>query len=63
MSRMRQSPKQNQRNPPKPVLETAVRQNKGSIGFELGRYHESVHSHGSLPAKYFPELVQAQLRK
>jgi len=31
--------------------------------FELGRYHEAVLSHGSLPVKYLPELVRAKLAR
>jgi uncharacterized protein (DUF885 family) len=30
--------------------------------FELGRYHEAVLSHGTLPVHYLPELVGAQLK-
>lgn len=29
--------------------------------FELGRYHEAVLSHGSVPMKYLPELVRKRL--
>lgn len=29
--------------------------------FELGRYHEAVLDHGSVPTKYLPELVRARL--
>jgi uncharacterized protein (DUF885 family) len=29
--------------------------------FDLARYHEAVLSHGSLPVKYLPELVHADL--
>ena len=29
--------------------------------FNLGRYHESVIDHGSVPVKYLPELVRARL--
>jgi uncharacterized protein (DUF885 family) len=29
--------------------------------FELGRYHEAVLDHGTLPVKYLPELVRARL--
>ena len=29
--------------------------------FDLGRYHEAVLSHGSVPVKYLPELVRARL--
>lgn len=31
--------------------------------FELGRYHEAVLDHGSVPVKYLPELVRARLAK
>jgi uncharacterized protein (DUF885 family) len=31
--------------------------------FVLGRYHDAVISHGSLPLKYLPELVRAQLEE
>ncbi len=31
--------------------------------FALGRYHEAVLSHGTLPVKYLPELVRADLAK
>jgi uncharacterized protein (DUF885 family) len=29
--------------------------------FDLGRYHEAVLAHGSVPVKYLPELVRARL--
>jgi uncharacterized protein (DUF885 family) len=29
--------------------------------FDLGRYHEAVLDHGSVPVKYLPELVRARL--
>ncbi len=29
--------------------------------FDLARYHEAVLSHGSIPVKYLPELVRADL--
>jgi uncharacterized protein (DUF885 family) len=29
--------------------------------FNLGRYHEAVLDHGSVPMKYLPELVRARL--
>jgi uncharacterized protein (DUF885 family) len=29
--------------------------------FELGRYHEAVLAHGSVPVKYLPELVRQRL--
>ena len=31
--------------------------------FELGRYHEAVLAHGSVPMKYLPELVRARLNQ
>ncbi len=31
--------------------------------FNLGRYHEAVLDHGTLPVKYLPELVRARLSK
>ena len=31
--------------------------------FDLGRYHEAVLAHGSVPVKYLPELVRERLRK
>jgi uncharacterized protein (DUF885 family) len=31
--------------------------------FQLGRYHEAVLDHGTLPVKYLPELVRERLRK
>jgi len=31
--------------------------------FSLGRYHEAVLDHGTLPVKYLPELVRARLAK
>ncbi len=31
--------------------------------FDLGRYHEVVMDHGSLPVKYLPELVRARLKE
>ena len=30
--------------------------------FDLGRYHEAVISHGSVPTKYLPELVRERLK-
>jgi uncharacterized protein (DUF885 family) len=32
-------------------------------GFELGRFHEAVLDHGTLPVKYLPELVAARLKQ
>jgi uncharacterized protein (DUF885 family) len=31
--------------------------------FELGRYHEAVLDHGTLPVKYLPELVRERLKR
>jgi uncharacterized protein (DUF885 family) len=31
--------------------------------FDLGRYHEAVLDHGTLPVKYLPELVRERLKK
>ncbi len=31
--------------------------------FELGRYHEAVLDHGSVPVKYLPELVRERLKQ
>lgn len=31
--------------------------------FHLGRYHEAVLDHGSVPVKYLPELVRSRLRQ
>lgn len=31
--------------------------------FDLGRFHEAVLDHGTLPVKYLPELVRARLRQ
>ncbi len=31
--------------------------------FDLGRYHEAVLDHGTLPVKYLPELVRERLQK
>ena len=31
--------------------------------FELGRYHEAVLAHGTLPVKYLPELVRERLKQ
>jgi uncharacterized protein (DUF885 family) len=30
--------------------------------FDLGRYHEAVLSHGTLPVKYLPELLRDDFR-
>ena len=32
-------------------------------GFELGRFHEAVLDHGSVPVKYLPELVRTRLNQ
>ena len=32
-------------------------------GFELGRFHEAVLDHGTLPVKYLPEVVAERLKK
>ena len=31
--------------------------------FDLGRYHEAVLAHGTLPVKYLPELVRERLKQ
>lgn len=31
--------------------------------FELGRYHEAVMAHGTVPVKFLPELVRARLKQ
>jgi uncharacterized protein (DUF885 family) len=31
--------------------------------FDLGRFHEAVLDHGTLPVKYLPELVRERLRQ
>ena len=31
--------------------------------FELGRYHEAVLAHGTLPVKYLPELMRERLKE
>jgi uncharacterized protein (DUF885 family) len=31
--------------------------------FNLGRFHEAVLSHGTLPVKYLPELVRGSAKK
>ncbi len=31
--------------------------------FDLGRYHEAVLDHGTLPVKYLPELVRERLKR
>ena len=37
-------------------------QREQGTGFDLGRYHEAVLAHGSLPVKYLGELVRERLR-
>jgi uncharacterized protein (DUF885 family) len=32
-------------------------------GFQLGRFHEAVLDHGTLPVKYLPELVRERLKR
>jgi uncharacterized protein (DUF885 family) len=41
-------------------LRQAVQREQGDR-FDLGRYHEAVLDHGTLPVKYLPELVRARL--
>src|SRR5262245_39698484 len=43
-------------------LRQAVQREMGEK-FDLGRYHEAVLSHGTLPVKYLPELVRARLKE
>jgi uncharacterized protein (DUF885 family) len=31
--------------------------------FDLGRFHEAVLDHGSVPVKYLPELVRQRLKQ
>jgi uncharacterized protein (DUF885 family) len=38
-------------------------QNEVGEEFQLGRYHEAVLSHGTLPVRYLPELVGTSLRR
>jgi uncharacterized protein (DUF885 family) len=33
------------------------------MAFDLGRYHEAVLAHGTLPVKYLPELVRERLKQ
>src|SRR4051812_12893429 len=40
-------------------LRQAVQRDRGDA-FSLGRYHEAVLSHGTLPVKYLPELLKAE---
>jgi uncharacterized protein (DUF885 family) len=43
-------------------LRQAVQREQGDK-FDLGRYHEAVLAHGTLPVKYLPELVRERLKK
>lgn len=43
-------------------LRQAVQREMGER-FELGRYHEAVLAHGTLPVKYLPELVRGRLKE
>jgi uncharacterized protein (DUF885 family) len=43
-------------------LRQAVEREQGD-DFQLGRYHEAVLDHGTLPVKYLPELVRERLKK
>jgi uncharacterized protein (DUF885 family) len=43
-------------------LRQAVEREQGDR-FDLGRYHEAVLDHGTLPVKYLPELVRERLKK
>jgi uncharacterized protein (DUF885 family) len=43
-------------------LRQAIEREQG-VQFDLGRYHEAVLDHGTLPVKYLPELVRARLTK
>jgi uncharacterized protein (DUF885 family) len=43
-------------------LRQAVEREQGER-FRLGRYHEAVLDHGTLPVKYLPELVRERLKK
>jgi uncharacterized protein (DUF885 family) len=43
-------------------LRQAVQREQGDR-FDLGRYHEAVLAHGTLPVKYLPELVRERLKK
>jgi len=42
-------------------LRQAVQREQGDA-FQLGRYHEAVLAHGTLPVKYLPELVRERLK-
>jgi uncharacterized protein (DUF885 family) len=43
-------------------LRQAVQRELGDK-FDLGRYHEAVLDHGTLPVKYLPELVRERLKR
>ena len=43
-------------------LRQSVQREQGDR-FDLGRYHEAVLAHGTLPVKYLPELVRARLER
>jgi uncharacterized protein (DUF885 family) len=43
-------------------LRQAVQREQGER-FDLGRYHEAVLAHGTLPVKYLPELVRDRLKQ
>jgi uncharacterized protein (DUF885 family) len=43
-------------------LRQAIEREQGDR-FDLGRYHEAVLAHGTLPVKYLPELVRERLKK
>ena len=43
-------------------LRQAVQRELGAK-FDLGRYHEAVLAHGTLPVKYLPELVRERLKQ
>ena len=42
-------------------LRQAVQREQGDA-FQLGRYHEAVLAHGTLPVKFLPELVRQELK-
>jgi hypothetical protein len=41
-------------------LRRSIQREQGNR-FDLGRYHEAVLAHGTIPVKYLPELVRASL--
>jgi uncharacterized protein (DUF885 family) len=43
-------------------LRQQVQREQGDA-FDLGRYHEAVLDHGTLPVKYLPELVRERLKR